>query len=71
MRSAGTLLLRLVGLLDSRHRTLALGLILPIAWDREKLALLAPLAPAAAARVRFVKLGKQRLDQEGQELPHV
>ena len=63
--------LRLVGLLDARHRTLALGLILPIAWDRENLALLTPLAPEAAARVRFVKLGKLRLNLEGQELPHV
>jgi polynucleotide 5'-hydroxyl-kinase GRC3/NOL9 len=63
--------LRLVGLLDGRHRTLALGLILPIAWDRENLALLTPLAPEAAARVRFVKLGKLRLNLEGQELPHV
>ncbi len=63
--------LRLVGLLDGRHRTLALGLILPVAWDRENLALLTPLAPEAAARVRFVKLGKLRLNLEGQELPHV
>ena len=63
--------LRLVGLLDGRHRTLALGLILPIAWDRANLALLTPLAPEAAAQVRFVKLGKLRLNLEGQELPHV
>lgn len=62
---------RLVGLLDGRHRTLSLGLILPAPWDREHLALLTPLAPAAAARVRFVKLGKMRLNPEGQELSHV
>ena len=63
--------LRLVGLLDGRHRTLALGLILPSAWDRENLALLTPLTSAAVASVRFVKLGKLRLNLEGQELPHV
>jgi polynucleotide 5'-hydroxyl-kinase GRC3/NOL9 len=63
--------LRLVGLLDGRHRTLSLGLILPIAWDQESLALLTPLAPEAAAGVRFVKLGKLRLNLEGQELPYV
>ena len=66
-----SLQLRLVGLLDGRHRTLALGLTLPCAWDRENLALLTPLAPAAAAGVRFVKLGKLRLNLEGGELPHV
>lgn len=63
--------LRLVGLLDGRHRTLALGLILPSPWDREHLALLTPLASFAAIRVRFVKLGKLHLNLEGQELPHV
>jgi polynucleotide 5'-kinase involved in rRNA processing len=60
---------RLVGLLDGRYRTLALGLILPGPWDREALALLTPLAPAAATQVRQVKLGKMRLNREGQELP--
>jgi polynucleotide 5'-hydroxyl-kinase GRC3/NOL9 len=66
-----SLQLRLVGLLDGRHRTLALGLILPDPWNRENLALLTPLPPAAAASVDFVKLGKVRLNLEGQELPHV
>ncbi len=61
----------LVGLLDGRHRTLALGLILPAPRDRENLALLTPLAPEAAPLVHFVKLGKLRLNQEGEELPHV
>lgn len=63
--------LRLVGLLDGGHRTLALGLIQPVPWDRENLALITPLAPGAAAQVRFVKLGKMRLNLEGQEVPHV
>ena len=62
---------RLVGLLDGRRRTLALGLILPAPWNRENLALLTPLAHEAAPLVRFVKLGKLRLNQEGEELPHV
>jgi polynucleotide 5'-kinase involved in rRNA processing len=62
---------RLVGLLDGRRRTLALGLILPVPWSREHLALLTPLASEAAPLVRFVKLGKLRLNQEGEELPHV
>jgi len=62
---------RLVGLLDGRRRTLALGLIQPSPWDREHLSLWAPLAAEAAARVSFVKLGKLRLNLEGQELPHV
>lgn len=66
-----SLQLRLVGLLDGRRRTLALGLIRPAPWDREHLALLTPLALEAASRVRFVKLGKLRLNLEGQELPHV
>jgi polynucleotide 5'-kinase involved in rRNA processing len=60
---------RLTGLLDGRYRTLALGLILPGPWEREALALLTPLAPAAATQVRQVKLGKLRLNREGQELP--
>ena len=63
--------LRLVGLLDGRHRTLALALIRPAPWEREALALFTPLACQAMDRVRFVKLGKLRLNLEGQELPHV
>ena len=35
------------------------------------LALSTSLAPEAAPRVRFVKLGKLRLNLEGEELPHV
>jgi hypothetical protein len=35
------------------------------------LALSTPLAPEAAAFVRFVKLGKLRLNLEGEELRHV
>lgn len=60
--------LRLVGLLDRAHRTLALGLIHPSPWDRQVLALWTPLPPSQAAAVRFVKVGKMRLSLEGREL---
>jgi polynucleotide 5'-kinase involved in rRNA processing len=62
---------RLAGLIDSWHRTLALGLILPGIWDPESLAVYSPLAPAALPRVRFLKVGKLRLNLDGQELNHV
>ncbi len=62
---------RLVGLLDGRRRTLGLGLILPEPFDPETLALLSPLADAEVTRVRFVKVGKIRLNLRGQELNHV
>ncbi len=62
---------RLVGLLDGRGRTLALALILPGPWDPEALALWTPLAESALGRVRFVKVGKMRLNLQGQELSHV
>jgi polynucleotide 5'-hydroxyl-kinase GRC3/NOL9 len=62
---------RLVGLLDGRRRTLALGLVLPEAWDPEALLLWSPLAPPALSRVRFLKVGGLRLNLQGQELAHV
>jgi polynucleotide 5'-hydroxyl-kinase GRC3/NOL9 len=62
---------RLVGLLDGRRRTLALGLIAPAPWDRQALNLLTPFGYEAGLPVRFVKLGKLRLNLQGQELHHV
>jgi polynucleotide 5'-hydroxyl-kinase GRC3/NOL9 len=62
---------RLAGLLDGRHRTLALGLVLPEAWDPENLALFSPLAEPNMHRVRFLKMGKLRVNLRGQELGHV
>jgi polynucleotide 5'-hydroxyl-kinase GRC3/NOL9 len=59
---------RLVGLLDGRRRTLALGLVLPGPWDPAALALWTPLDAAAAAVVRFLKWGKIRVNLEGREL---
>lgn len=66
-----TLHWRLPGLLDGRRRTLALGLVLPEAWDPETLALFSPLAEPAVPRVRFLKIGKLRVNLRGQELDHV
>ena len=62
---------RLAGLLDGRHRTLASGLVLPEAWDPETLALFSPLDEPAMHQVRFLKMGKLRLNLRGQELGHV
>jgi polynucleotide 5'-kinase involved in rRNA processing len=59
---------RLVGLLDGRRRTLALALILPAPWHPQSLALWTPLAPEAAAQVRFLKVGKIKVNLEGREL---
>ena len=60
-----------MGLLDGGRRTLGLGLIIPGPWDPENLALWTPVAPEALSRVRFVKVGKMRLNLRGQELNHV
>jgi len=59
---------RLVGLLDGRRHTLALALILPAPWHPKSLALWTPLAPEAAAQVRFLKVGKIKVNLEGREL---
>jgi polynucleotide 5'-hydroxyl-kinase GRC3/NOL9 len=59
---------RLVGLLDGRRRTLALGLVLPGPWNPAGLALWTPLAPTDAPRVCFLKWGKIRVNLEGREL---
>jgi polynucleotide 5'-kinase involved in rRNA processing len=59
---------RLVGLLDGRRHTLALALILPAPWHPQSLALWTPMAPEVAAQVRFLKVGKIKVDLEGREL---
>lgn len=63
--------LRLVGLLDGARRTLALGLILPSAWNPEELLLWTPLAPDAVPGLRFLRVGKMRLTLTGKELVYV
>jgi polynucleotide 5'-hydroxyl-kinase GRC3/NOL9 len=63
--------LRLVGLLDGARRTLALGLILPSTWNPEEMVFWTPLAPDAAHRVRFLKVGKMRITLTGKELADV
>ncbi|MFZ5447401.1 MAG: Clp1/GlmU family protein [Thermodesulfobacteriota bacterium] len=62
---------RLIGLLDGGRRTLGLGLILPGVWDPETLAIWTPLDKPALLCVRFLKVGKLRLNLRGQELSHV
>lgn len=62
---------RLVGLLDGARRTLALGLILPSAWNPEEMIFWTPLTPNEAPRVRFLKVGKMRLTLTGKELTDV
>ncbi len=66
--SWSALAFRLVGLLDGRRRTLALGLILPAPFNPEVLSLWTPLAPQAASQVRFLKWGKIKVNLEGREL---
>ncbi|MBM4273574.1 MAG: hypothetical protein FJ134_03805 [Deltaproteobacteria bacterium] len=60
--------LRLVGLLDAAHRTLALGIILPGPWHPQALALWTPLPPEIVSQTRFIKLGKMKLTLEGREM---
>jgi polynucleotide 5'-hydroxyl-kinase GRC3/NOL9 len=60
--------LRLVGLLDAGHRTLALGLIFPGPWEPQSLTLWTPLPPPLAPQVQFIKLGKMKLTPDGREL---
>jgi polynucleotide 5'-kinase involved in rRNA processing len=59
---------RLTGLLDGRHRTLALGLILPQAWDGRTISLLTPLPSSRATAVRYLHVGQRRVHPLGQEL---
>jgi polynucleotide 5'-hydroxyl-kinase GRC3/NOL9 len=62
---------RLVGLLDGARRTLALGLILPSAWDPEEMFFWTPLSTDAARQVKFLQAGKLRLTMTGKELTDV
>lgn len=59
---------RLVGLLDGRHRTLALGLLLPAPWNGRDIQVLTPLARQEADRVRYLQVGRLRVHPSGQEL---
>ncbi len=65
----GTLEWRLVGLLDEKLLTLGLGLLLPSPWERRQIIIHTPLPSRWLDRVKFCRLGKIRLDPEGQELP--
>ncbi len=59
---------RLAGLLDGRHRTLALGLILPAPWNGQTIPVLTPLAHHEAARVKYLHVGRLRVLPSGQEI---
>jgi polynucleotide 5'-hydroxyl-kinase GRC3/NOL9 len=59
---------RVVGLLDGRCRTLALGLLLPEPWNGRSVTVLTPLAAEAAAQVRCLHVGRLRLSPDGREL---
>lgn len=60
---------RLVGLLDKDMLTLALGILQAPNWQGGEIAILTPLPPRWVPRVRFLRLGRLRLDAAGQELP--
>jgi polynucleotide 5'-hydroxyl-kinase GRC3/NOL9 len=59
---------RLAGLLDGRHRTLALGLILPTTWNGQSISVLTPLPGTEAAMVRYLHVGKVRIHPQGREI---
>lgn len=59
---------RLVGLLDRRRRTLALGLILPGPWNGRSLSILTPLSAGHVPHVRGLHVGRLRLHPHGQEI---
>jgi len=59
----------LMGLWDSDHRTLSLGLLLPSAWEEGRLSLWTPLPASEIHRVRAVSLGRLRVSLAGRELP--
>jgi len=60
---------RLVGLLDKNMYTLSMGILLEADWQGKAITLLTPLAAQRLPEVRFLRLGKLRLDPSGQELP--
>ncbi|MGQ9920478.1 MAG: Clp1/GlmU family protein [Desulfobacca sp.] len=63
------LMYRLVGMLDIDMYTLSLGILLEVDWPKEEITLLTPLAAKRLPAVRFLRLGKLRLNPSGQELP--
>jgi polynucleotide 5'-hydroxyl-kinase GRC3/NOL9 len=59
---------RLVGLLDGRLHTRALGLLLPAPWDGRSLTILTPLPETQARVVHSLHLGKLRVNPQGREI---
>jgi polynucleotide 5'-hydroxyl-kinase GRC3/NOL9 len=58
----------LVGLWDKRHRTLALGLLLPSSWEENNLHIWTPLPASQRHQVAFLNLGRLKLSLTGREL---
>ncbi len=58
----------LVGLWDSSHRTLALGLLLPSPWQEGYLRLWTPLPDSRVSEISSLSLGRLRLSLSGREL---
>jgi polynucleotide 5'-hydroxyl-kinase GRC3/NOL9 len=58
----------LVGLWDKAHHTLALGLLLPSAWQDGLLRIWTPLPPSQVSQVSSLSLGRLKLSLTGREL---
>lgn len=69
--TAPTIEMRLVGLLDENFILLALGLILPSAWENQEVTIWSPLPPNQQQRVRHCRVGRLRLNLQGRELNRV
>jgi polynucleotide 5'-kinase involved in rRNA processing len=69
--AAPTIEMRLVGLLDENFIVLALGLILPSAWERQEVTIWSPLPPERREQVRHCRVGRLRLNLHGRELNRV
>lgn len=65
---APSLEMRLVGLLDENFDVLALGLLLPSAWEKQEAAIWTPLPQERQPQVRHCRVGKLRLSLQGKEL---
>jgi len=57
----------LVGLWDQAHRTLALGLLLPSAWQEGRLRVWTPLPASQSSQVHSLRLGRLKLAPTGRE----
>lgn len=58
----------LVGLWDASRHTLALGVMLPSAWQEGRVQVFTPLPSSRASEVKFLSLGRLKLSLTGREL---